>query len=167
METMRILNFKVIEKGQHCYVIWPWKTPEAFLYEAFGYGCTYKLRPGIVRAGPTWLEIATDEGPIHGEYTQNLFYGTLTTVGWALYRQFHARGSHYLTQHGLDGVPKPLWEAAYEYNPGVPMGKVQFCFQVETARQGAFEMTFHDWLQYFVSGRNEHIAQMAVTKSER
>lgn len=163
METMRILQFRVVEKGQYCYLIWPWGTPEAFLYEAFGYGCTYKLRAGISRKEATWMELVADEGDIHGEYRAGLCYGLLTFEGWVLYRRFNARGAHYLTQHGLDSIPRALWDAAYEIDPGVPMGKVQFHFRVATASKGAFDMSFYDWLQYFVSGRNEHISQMAIT----
>jgi len=163
METMRILNFRVVEKGQYCFIIWPWETPEAFLYEAYGYGCTYKLRAGLDRKEATWLEIVADGGDIYGEYSHNLYYGVTPIAGWALYRRFNARGSHYLTQHGLDGVPRPLWSVAYEVDPGVPMGKVQFAFRIETAKKGTFDMTLCDWLRYFVSGRNEHIAQMAIT----
>jgi len=162
METMRILQFRVVEKGQYCYIIWPWKTPEAFLYEAYGYGCTYKLRAGLSRKVATWIEIVQGDGDIHGEYANNLYYGLLHK-GWVLYRRFNARGSHYLVQHGLDSIPRALWSVAYEVDPGVPMGKVQFQFRVETAKRGAFDLSFCDWLRYFVSGRNEHIAQMAIT----
>lgn len=169
METMRILNFRVVEKGQYCRIIWPWETPEAFLYEAYNHGCSYKLRRGISRKDATWMEIVPVEGYIHGEYTQNLYYGLVPDRGWALYRQFNVHRSHYLTQHGLDGMPKALWDAAYEYGPGDSASKIQFAFRIETASRGAFSMTFYDWLQYFVSGRNEHISKMAisVTKSDR
>jgi len=168
METMRILSFVVVEKGQWCQVIWPWETPEAFLYEAYGYGCTYRLSPGMGRSATQipearWIEIRPEDGPVHGEYNQNLYYGRLAGQGWALYRQFNVRGSHYLTQHGLDGIPRALLDAAYEYDPGQPVGKVQFAFRIETARQGAFAMTFYDWLRYFVSGQNGHISSMAIT----
>lgn len=164
METIRILTFRVVEEGQYCFIIWPWETPEAFLYEAHGYGCTYKLRAGITRKVATWIEIVQNEGDIHGEYTLNLYYGRVSNQGWVLYRQFHARGAHYLTQHGLDSIPRALWDAAYEVDPGRPMGKVQFQFRVETAGKGVFDLTFYDWLQYFVSGRNEHISKMAFVK---
>lgn len=168
METMRILNFRVVEKGQYCYIIWPWETPEAFLYEAFGYGCTYKLRAGVSRKSgrvdhATWLEIVQAEGDICGEYPRDLYYGRVSDQGWVLYRRFNARSAHYLTQHGLDGIPRALWSVAYEVDPGVPIGKVQFAFRIKTAKQGAFDMTFYDWLRYYVSGRNEHISRMAIT----
>lgn len=163
METVRILNFRIVEKGQWCYILWPWETPAEFIYEAFRYGCTYKLRPGVTRKAAEWMEIVAAGGEIHGEYSSGLHYGLLRDHGWQLYRRFNARGSHYLTQHGLDGIPGPLWNMAYEIDPGRPMGTVQFSFRIETAKQGAFDLTFCEWLRYFVSGRNEHIAQMAIT----
>jgi hypothetical protein len=162
METMRILDFRVVEKGQYCCIIWPWETPEAFLYEAFVYGCTYKIRQGVHRKAADWIEIVSAAGDIHGEYSTGLHYGLLRDHGWRLYRRFNAQGSHYLAQHGLDGIPRVLWDAAYEVDPGVPMGKVQFQFRIATKR-GAFDLTFYDWLRYFVSGRNGHISEMGIT----
>lgn len=156
-----ILNFRVVEKGQWAYVLWPWSTPEDFLYEAFQWGATYKIRMPLKLNSITWLELVPVDG-VHGEYSQELVFGRLKW-GYALYRQFHSRGSHYLTQHGLDGIPGKMWEAAYEYRPGEPMGNVMFRFRVETKGQGAFDLTHYDWVEHFCSGRNEHISRMGIT----
>ena len=166
MAIERVLKFKVIEKGQWAYVLWPWETPEGFLYEALQWGATYQLRMPVKLNEKCWLEFVPTEGG-HGEYTHNLYFGRLEW-GYALYRRFNARGSHYLTQHGLDGIPALMWGQAYEYRSGEPMGNILFQFRIET-QQGVFEMSFSDWLHYFVSGRNEHISRMgiSITKSKK
>jgi len=161
-DTQIILNFRVVETGQFAYILWPWETPEDFLYEAFQWGATYKIRMPIPKpTQQSWIEIVPVDG-VHGEYTQGLFFGLLDW-GYALYRRFNARGSHYLTQHGLDGIPKKIWDAAYEYWPRRPTGVWQFQFRVETKGQGAFDLTHYDWIQHFVSGRNEHISRMGIS----
>ena len=163
METLRILSFRVIEKGQHAFVVWPWPTPEAFLYEAQEWGCTYQLRVPYSLNTKQWIELVPWEGSFHGEYHKNLFFGQYSpTEEWGLYRVDNARSSHYITQHGLDGIPRGLWELAYEYQPGRPQGQVSFQFRIETAKRGAFNMTFWDWQKHFVSGRNVHISEMAI-----
>lgn len=156
-----ILNFRVAEKGRYAYVLWPWETPEDFLYEAFQWGATYKIRMPLKMNQRSWIEILPAAGA-HGEYFHGLYFGRLAW-GHALYRRFNARGSHYLTQHGLDGIPQKMWEAAYEYRPGQPAGDVLFKFRVETKGQRAFDLTYHDWIQHFVSGRNEHISRMGIS----
>ena len=165
-DTQLILKFRVVEKGQYAYILWPWETPEDFLYEAEQWNATYQIRMPIKVNTITWIEFVPVVGN-HGEYYQDLFFGRLEW-GYALYRRFHAQGSHYLTQHGLDGIPKKMWEAAYEYRPGEPIGQVRFDFRVETKSRGTFALTFYDWVHYFTSGRNEHISRMAITikKSE-
>lgn len=160
-DTQLILKFRVVEKGRWAYVLWPWKTPEDFLYEAFQCGATYKIRMPTKLNQQSWIEIVPVDG-VHGEYTQGLVFGRLKW-DYALYRRFDARGSHYLTQHGLDGIPKKLWEAAYEYGPGEPAGDVLFKFRVETKISGAFDLTHYDWVQHFCSGRNEHISRMGIS----
>lgn len=162
-QTKKPLTFKVIERGTWAYILWPWTSPEAFLYDALAWGAKYKLRSPAKLSRYCWIEFVQAEGS-HGEYRTGLYFGS-TYWGPHMFRQFNVRSSHDLTQHGLDGLPKELWEAAYEYNPGQPMGQVQVAFTVET-KKGYFGMTFFDWLQYFVSGKNGHISKMGITKTK-
>jgi hypothetical protein len=61
-----------------------------------------------------------------------------------------------------DGIPQDMWSAAFEYEPGQPVGSVLFQFKVETKR-GAFNLSFYEWQQHFISGRNEHISGLGIT----
>lgn len=156
----RTLQFRIIEKGQWAYILWPWDTLDSFLYEALQWGATYRARKPATPGIKFWIELEAGEGT-QGEYSQGLFFGRLDW-GYALYRRFNATGSHYLTQHGLDGIPKAMWDRAYECGPGEPMGNVLFQFRVQS-KKGAFDLSFYDWMQYFVSGRNGHISTLAIS----
>lgn len=164
---MQILQFTVRERGKWAYILWPWETPESFLYEAFQHGARYKLRRPVIVNQLTWVEFVPTEGA-YGEYSNGLFFGkTPWWYGYRLWRRFSARGAHYLAQHGLDGIPAKLHAAAREYNPGEPMGPVKFQFRIATAKRGSFDMTFYDWLHYLASGRNGHISEMAISYKHR
>ena len=158
---MRILRFKIAEKGKWAYILWPWTTPEAFLYEALHHGAQYKLRRPLMINRLTGIEF-TFAGGTHGDCDSGVFFG-VTPWGPHIWRRFSANASHSMTQHGLDGIPNKLIEEAREYEPGEPVGQVEFQFHVSTAGQGKFEMTFYDWDAYFISGRNGHISQMAIS----
>lgn len=158
-----VLTFRVTESGQSAYVLWPWTTPEAFLYQAYKLGAQYELRRPVERQSSRqqWLEFVAETGT-HGEGRRNLFFGQLKW-GSFVYRRFKTTESHYLTQHALDGLPDTLWHAAYEWKPGIPIGEARIRFRLEPTGHGVFEYSFCEWLQYFVSGRNEHFRNMAIT----
>ena len=158
------LTFRVEEKGQWAYILWPWTSVEGFLYDALEWGAKYKLRSPAKISRHCWIEFVPSQGA-HGEYRTGLYFGS-TFWGPHMFRQFNVRSSYYLTQHGLDGLPGQLWGAACEYSPGEPVGQVRIAFRVST-KKGAFEMTFYDWLDYFVSGRNGHISDMGITITKR
>lgn len=164
-ENKMVLQFKVVDRGKWAYILWPWTTPEEFVYMAAQLGTFYKLHMPTKLSQACWLEFEAQEGT-HGEYQRNLFFGH-TQWGAHIYRKFDARGSHYLTQHGLDGIPQAIWDAAYEYRPGKPMGDVQIKFRVAPRDGGLFELTFYEWIEHFQSGRNCHIREMAITVKRR
>lgn len=166
---MKEYLFRVVERGQYAYVLWPWETPESFLYEALKWEAMYKLRQPIEKSRrrgwiTSWIEFVPTSGT-QGEYQQGLLFG-LTDWGHCLYRRFNARSSHYLTQHGLDGLPRKLWLAAYENEPGAPLGDVKVSFRVESTK-GAFDLTFYDWMAYFVSGKSGHISNLGITITKK
>lgn len=165
-EDKEVLQFHIRATRDWAYILWPWDTPEGLIYTAAEWDAFYKLRRPHNSKRQHWLELLADAGT-HGEHERNLFFGH-TVWGPAVYRKFNIRRNHYLTQHGLDGLPQSLWRAAYEYDPGEPQGRVQIRFRFELD-SGAFNFSFYDWVQYFVSGRNEHVKNMGiqVTKKRR
>lgn len=115
-----------------------------FLYLAKEWGCTYEVfTPGAVRTrGKESLELRPLEGA-SGGYRHGLLFDLAGNVPYRL-----IGGTHYLTQHGLDGIPVKITEALR--HPDVSnMPR----FRVE-AKNGLFVMTPSDWWSYFASGRN-------------
>lgn len=158
----KTLLFRVIEREQWAYILWPWDTPESFLYEMLNWGATYQTRAPIQLKLATWIELRSDQGT-HGEY-EHLMFG-LTRWGYAPYRRFNARHSHAITHHALDCIAKAMWNEAYEVDPGMPTGDIRFQFRVNTARK-VFTVSFCDWLEYFASGQNGHISTLAKNNPE-
>lgn len=162
---MRTLTFEVHKYRGLLYVLWPWTLME-FLYEAVAYGVRYELvRPSSVSRSK-WIEVRPVAGEYFGEYKRNLFYGIpMPDQGDRLYRQFTS--THYMTQHGLDGIPRDLWQSAYELGPGEPQGDVCFEFKIHS-EVGLFMYTNYEWLRYFVSGRNSRkLSDMGITVKEK
>lgn len=160
-----VLQFKVYTKGQWAYILWPWACPATFLYDGLVWEAWYDFTLPVKLSRQTWIEIRPKAG-WYGEYTEGLHFG-MTKWGPHVYRKFHARASHDLTQHGLDGLPKLLWDAAYEYQTVEPIGNVRFKFRMMPENAGAFEFSFYEWQQYFCTGRNEHIRRMAITVTKK
>ena len=158
-EIQQVLTFRVIEKGQLAFILWPWTSPTEFLYDALEWGSKYHLRSPAKISRHRWIEFVSVAESAHGEYRDGLYFG-YTHWGSHMFRQFNIRSSHYLAQHGLDGLPQALWSAA--------MGQVKITFSVET-KKGSFGMSFFDWLQYLATGQDGHLSQMgiSITKSDR
>lgn len=165
-KEIKVLKFTVIEVGQWAYLLWPWGSPSGFIYAALTWGAEYNMVRPMAMTKQRWIEFRPANEKCAGECDRGLYFGMLRSGAWHLYRRFNARQSHSLTQHGLDMLPQRLVEAATECGPGLmvrPNFRVQFAFRIETRAKGAFDMTFHDWTSYFVSGRNGHISDMAIS----
>jgi len=151
MEKHTTLTFEVIKQHSIVYIVWPWPRLTQFLLDAAKLDVRYEVQRPLKRGG--WIELQPmQDCNLHGEYRRGLYYG-LTPLGLAIHRCEKYWGTHYLTQHGLDGLPKAIWTAAYEYAPGEPSGSTRFVFKIHS-ECGLFQLSFHEWQHYFVSGRN-------------
>jgi len=113
--------------------------PASFLYWAYEWSAVYRIEKAGFPGAPLpegWLEFIAVDGVI-GEYNRWLYWD---------YRPWRAgfTGTHKLTQHGLDGLPR-----AFFYT----LPQEDTIFRVETG-EGAFMLTVSDWIRYFVSGRD-------------
>lgn len=161
---MMELTFKIYERGNWAYILWPWENPGDLLYDCLPWGAKYKLKfPGIARS-LVRLALVPGEGT-RGEYTHGLHFGN-THWGSYVFRRFAVRGSHYLAQHGLDGLPDKLWRAAHELSPGDPIGQARFTFQIST-KKGAFGLSFFEWQRYLASSQDGHISNMGIEITKR
>lgn len=123
----------------------------AFLYWGKFYEATYKLmpwiRPAQTRRIPRdykpIMELVPVEGT-SGEYRDGIYWNG---PHQRIYRLFSS--THYLTQHGLDGLPRLFTDSLWRWEPGKPV------FRVHPYSGGVFVMTFEDWMRYFTTGRNE------------
>lgn len=112
-----------------------------FLYWAERYEATYRIRPPLTFGSPVrkpFAELHAVSGTC-GEYHDKIYWEP-----GSIFRMLS--GSHYLTQHGLDGLPQRYIEKLY--------GHPQPIFKVEPYKGGVFSMTMDDWLQHFYSGQN-------------
>jgi len=83
-------------------------------------------------------------GQVCGEYKNRLYWDGRGH----LFRTFHS-GTHYLTQHGLDGFPLILYNHLLMHKPDVPIFRI-------VHRHGFSDLSLDRWTRYFASGRNEH-----------
>lgn len=135
-----------------------WIIPESnnlaeFLYLMKEFGGIYKVRPAIEREtiDKYSVELEAVSG-LWGEYRDRLLYSL--SQGFA-YRLFSS--THYLTQHGLDGIPERLVNTInHPKLQNLPRFEVQ-------AKDGLFVMTPNDWYMYFASGRNsQKLTDLAI-----
>jgi len=144
--------FHVLEPRKRNFVI-EWRLLEeertkeyghlsAFLYWAEGQGATYRIRPALTFGSPVrkpLVELQAISGT-YGEYSDKIFWqpGCIFRV---------LSGTHYLTQHGLDGLPRAYFDRLWR--------TTQPIFRIEPYRGGVFSMTLEDWFHHFSGGKNE------------
>ena len=146
------LNF-VVEPLRKGTTIITWRFPgQAGLAEYLYWADIYKTRYRVI---PAYGDIPRKiERPVMelvpqmgagGEYRQGVYF---SLPGGYPFRVFHS-GLHYITQHGLDGVPKQILELLQH-----PQAIDQPRFRVQ-GPSFAFDLSCAEWWNYFASGRND------------
>ena len=126
------------------YVRWVPLTGLDEMLRAFAkHGASYEERSLLRRTKDAEAELYCRSGT-WGEYRWGLFVAKGRTH---LFRRFPRKASHYITQHGFDGLPRPLGEAWMNVRwAGVPIIECQQDSEV-IAR-----VSLRWWFDYFTYG---------------
>ncbi len=153
-------KFDVVLTQSKVFVLWPYTNLANYLLMAAERGARYELRRSHPNSAAKWIEVCSVTG-CYGEDTRDLWFGEpIHRLGQHLYRAFyHSNNGHQIVQHGLDGLPQALFEAAVlgQDNQGNP---VEFTFRLIGGERPGSCIPFTRWMDYFVSGRGGSIQEV-------